>query len=509
MHRRYLHADELARPGAMRVSGTPISSVDQLRFIEAQVAQQPRDAALRFERARCLDDLGLVKDAMLAYRELIEANSGHFGALTNLGTLFLEQGMLEGAAACFYGALRGGSADPLAHLNVAAVNAQAGSYDDARRYYEGVLETFADDAQACVHAHHGLVRVYEQLGDAERAEHHRAHAFARPISWTLPAAGTADPLRVLVLSSPHGGDIISNQFFDEQSMERVVIVPESFHPGDPLPDHHVIFNGIADPDRARATLERAAALIARSSASVINDPRAVLETDRAQTMARFGHMQTIAVPRTRRYARAELEAGRLQSDGFAFPLLLRSPGFHAGDHFARIEQPAELTATLATLPGGELYAIEFLDAGDSAGMVRKYRVVFIDGRFFPVHLAIGHHWKVHYFSADMSDSDAFRAEEERFLQAMEATIGVAGMAALTEIDATLGLDYAGVDFGFDRDGRMILFEANAGMAIYPPPEDPRWDYRRAAHTNAIGAMRSLLVERGSRGGAVSRSQRFP
>jgi glutathione synthase/RimK-type ligase-like ATP-grasp enzyme len=274
-----------------------------------------------------------------------------------------------------------------------------------------------------------------------------------------------------------------------------------------LPDHHLIFNGIADPDRSRTTLERAADIIARSDAGVINDPRAVLQTDREQTMTRFAHLNTIVVPRTRHYARDEIVAERLQSDGYTFPLLLRSPGFHAGDHFARVEQAVDVPGVLATLPGDELYVIAYCDARDAGGMVRKYRVVFVDGRPFPVHLAIGHQWKIHYFSADMSDSDAFRAEEERFLRDMEAAIGPEATAALSEISATLGLDYAGVDFGFDLHGRMILFEANAAMAIYPPPEDPRWDYRRAAHANAIGAVRRLLVERGNV--RLRHSQDFP
>ena len=490
----------------MRVSGTPFSGVEQLRIIEDRILARPGDPALHYERARCLDDLGLIKDAMLAYRELIDADPGHFRALTNLGTMFLEQGMLEGAAACFYGALRSEPNDPLAHLNVAAVNAQDGSFEDARRYYAGVLERFAGDAQACVHAHHGLTRCYAQLGNAERSAYHRTLAFARPVSWTLPATGTGAPIRVLVLSSPHGGDIISNQFFDERTMERVVIVPESYRAGDALPRHDVIFNGIADPDRSRATLERAAELIAGSAASVINAPRAVLRTDREETMRRFANMETIVVPRTQRYARAEIDAKRLLADGYAFPLLLRSPGFHAGDHFTRVDQPGDLTATLATLPGESLYAIAFCNARDAAGLVRKYRIVFVDGRPYPVHLAIGNQWKIHYFSADMAQSDALRELEETFLDDTEAAIGAPAMDALSEIARTLELDYSGMDFGFDRAGRMILFEANAAMAIYPPPEDPQWDYRRAAHAAAIGAMRSLIVERAAHS---TRSQHFP
>ena len=49
---------------------------------------------------------------------------------------------------------------------------------------------------------------------------------------------------------------------------------------------------------------------------------------------------------------------------------------------------AAVDGVVASLPGHELLAIEFLDARGPDGDVRKYRVVCVDGRLFPVHLAI-------------------------------------------------------------------------------------------------------------------------
>ena len=129
------------------------------------------------------------------------------------------------------------------------------------------------------------------------------------VSWTLPCRGSGEPLRVLVLTSPRGGDLISNQFFDDRLVERVVIVPESFREGVILPPHHVIFNGIVDPDAARHTLECVARLIAASNAPVINDPRNVLRSDCQQTTERLEKIGTIVLPRTRRFLRDEITAG--------------------------------------------------------------------------------------------------------------------------------------------------------------------------------------------------------
>jgi glutathione synthase/RimK-type ligase-like ATP-grasp enzyme len=69
------------------------------------------------------------------------------------------------------------------------------------------------------------------------------------------------------------------------------------------------------------------------------------------------------------------------------------------------------------------------------------------------------------------------------------------MQALATIARTLGLDFGGVDFGLVADGRLVVFEANATMAIYPPGDDPQWEYRRAAIDRAIHAVRDMIVRR--------------
>lgn len=483
----------------MRVGTTSFASVELLRDAESRLAGAPDDADLRFEVARCLDDLGRTGEAMQAYRAVLLVAPQHFAALTNLGTLFVEQDRPEGAQVCFDAALAANPSDPLAHLNRAHLALQSGAQDDARVAFERVLERFPDDVQARAHAHNGLSRVYERLGDAARSREHLAHALERPIAWTFPHRGTGTPLRVLVLTSPRGGDVISNQFFDDRRIERTVIVPESFR-GTPLPAHDLIFNGIGEPDSSRATLECAVELLASSRAPVINHPGAVLRTDRRQMMERLGRAPGVVAPRTRRYARGAIAAERLAADGFEFPLLLRSPGYHAGTHFERVETAEELAAVLERLPGDELYAIAYHDAAGDDGWVRKYRVVFVDGRPYPIHLALARQWKVHYFSAAMAEMPEHREEERRFLTAMDAVLGREGLGVLDAVRDALQLDYAGVDFGRDRAGRLVVFEANATMTINAPPDDPRWDYRRDAHEEAIAAVRALVHARANASG---------
>jgi hypothetical protein len=161
----------------------------------------------------------------------------------------------------------------------------------------------------------------------------------------------------------------------------------------------------------------------------------------------------------------------------------------------RVEGREALAGALATLAGEELLAIEYLDARGPDGMARKYRVMFIDGVLYPLHLAVSSDWKVHYFSADMARNAAFREEEQRFLRDMPGVLGPRAMRALERVRAALGVEYGGIDFALAPDGAVLLFEANATMALVPPAPGEIWDYRRPAIDTALQAARRMLESR--------------
>lgn len=181
--------------------------------------------------------------------------------------------------------------------------------------------------------------------------------------------------------------------------------------------------------------------------------------------------------------------------GIQCPLLIRSPGYHTGQHFLRIARPSDLAGAIGALPGEALLAIEFLDIVQPDEQRRKYRVMCIDGRLYPLHMAISKDWKVHYFSADMFDHPSNRAEEEVFLRDMPRALGPQAVMALESIFRTLGLDYAGIDFALDACGNVVVFEANATMVLSRPPDDARFEYRRAPVERAFDAVRTMLRDK--------------
>jgi tetratricopeptide (TPR) repeat protein len=480
----------------VRVSATPFSDPGQLAAIDALIAESPDQIGLRFGRACCLEDLGRIDDALAAYIAVLNRDATHFGGLTNLGSLLFERGRTNEARPYLEAAAKLYPRDPIALVNLAQLQAESGAADAAIATYEAVLALKPD----FLHAHLGLAKLYGARNDVAQLQTHLDRAFAEPKAWGYPYRGDGLPLQVLLLASAFGGDMVTNLFFDDRVVQKAVLLADSVRGELAIPAYHVLFNAIGDADRSRASLERAAAIAAASPAAVINQPAAVLRTGRVEMMRRLHGIDGIRVPRTHRIARAELSAAGLAERGFAFPLLLRSPGHHAGDHFEFVPDAAALESIAATLPGGELLAIQYLDARGQDGAVRKYRVVWVDGQLYPVHAAIAPQWKVHYFSADMADRADHRAEEAEFLDDIVAVTGRRGLRALAEICALMELDYCGVDFGVARDGTLLIFEANATMAVYSPEAGGIWEYRRLAIDRVIAAVRAMLVIRANTAG---------
>jgi hypothetical protein len=67
------------------------------------------------------------------------------------------------------------------------------------------------------------------------------------------------------------------------------------------------------------------------------------------------------------------------------------------------------------------------------------------------------------------------------------------MAPMVRLSDAIGLDYGSIDFSLNRDGEILLFEANATMVAEQPDEDPCWDDRRAAVERIHAAVHDLLL----------------
>ena len=468
-----------------------------LRDAERRMELDPEAIEPRFDRACLLAETGRALEAREAFIELLSRQPSHRLALNNLGTLLHATGYRSAARTAYAQAVACHPQDAMSRVNLGNVLYESGEFSAAREHFEGALAS----EPTHVEAHRGLACVLDELGDEDGALLHRRAAFENRAVIEMPYRGEGPPVSLLLLVSSTGGNIPTRHLLDDRVFQTFAIVPEFYDRRVPLPPHQVVFNAIGDADRSAPALAAAQTLVALTRAPVLNRPSAVLATGRAD-QARLASVPGVVAPRTVTLPRELLvspqAAEALARHGFSFPLLVRSPGFHTGRHFVRVERAPALAGAAAELPGKELTVIEFLNARGADGKVRKYRVMMIAGELFPLHLAISSDWKIHYFTAEMADQPAHRAEDAEFLEDMPAVLGPRAMDALAAMQAALGLDYGGIDFGLSDRGEVLLFEANATMVVNPPEPDERWNYRRPAVERIFAAVRKMLLEKAGR-----------
>ncbi len=472
------------------------SAASRLRALDQALAADPDAFALRSERAALLREQGRFEDAKRDYLELLRRRPDDFAALNDFGTLVLNAGYSNAARSLFGEAVRRHPDNPNGRVNLGNLLFRLGEQAAARSEFETALKLDPDH----IHAHRGMGNLLAALGDVAGAKAHRDKGFAGQAVTVQPYRGDGAPISVLLLVSALGGNIPTQTLLDDRQFQTTVVVVEYADPDMALPPHDLVFNSIGDADLCRDGLRAALSLLARTARPLINHPAHVLETGRAANVVRLRGLPNVVVPRLAllpKQAVMAKPASIAAANGFAFPLLVRAPGFHTGYHFAQVDDPAQLAAAVSDFPSDEVCLIERLEARDDAGLFRKYRVMFVGGALYPLHLALSRDWKVHYFTADMSNSPENRAKDEAFLNDMHGTLGPRAMAGLERIRAALALDYGGIDFAVNKTGDVLFFEANATMVVHPPVADPKWAYRRPAVEAVLDAVRNLLVGRSS------------
>jgi hypothetical protein len=455
----------------------------------------PKVAETGFEHARLLAANGRTNEARDAYLELLSQEPSHLGALNNLGTLLYESGFRTAARTAYAEAVARHPDDAVSRVNLANALRESGDSAGALEQYEEALRLRDDIPEA----HQGLACIFADRGDGAGAAHHRQLGYGRRPLVTLPYRGEGPPVRLLMLSGTAGGNIPLRHLLDDRIFQTSIVFVEYYDASRPLPEHGIVLNAIGDADAEGPALLAAEKLLALTSAPVINFPGAVATTGRSENARRLAGIPGVITPGTTSFPRELLTPDALTRHGFEFPLLVRTPGFHTGRHFVRVETADALPVALAELPGEELTVMRYLDARGADGNSRKYRVMMIDGELFALHLAISTDWKIHYFTADMAGNPAHRGEDREFLENMAGVLGEPAMAALKEIQSRLGLDYAGIDFGLNADGQILLFEANATMVVNRPEPDEKWEYRRLAVERIFAKVRAMLLTRSAAG----------
>jgi hypothetical protein len=257
--------------------------------------------------------------------------------------------------------------------------------------------------------------------------------------------------------------------------------------GDALPEYDVLINAIAESERARNALGVAQRFVAGTGRPAVNAPAIVARLGREDVARRFADSPTIAAPPVER-----IDAAALRAREITEPLVVRPVGSQAGYALARIADRAELQAYLAEQPHAAYFVMSFVDYRNDDGFYRKYRVMFVAGVPFAYHLAISPRWMIHYYNAAMAENAWMRDEEARFIANLEAVFHGLLAGALHEIAAAIPLEYFGIDCAIARDGRLLLFEADAAMLAHGTDPADLYPYKKAGFARVQNALMQAL-----------------
>ena len=315
---------------------------------------------------------------------------------------------------------------------------------------------------------------------------------------------TERPLRLLALVGP--GDLMVNTPLDfltnhlNVRLDLLYLLPDRPLP-DKIPDHDIAFFAISEADPA--TLDRLRALFAAWPRPVLNDPACLPALER-DTLARSlagipGICSPTAVAVTRAALEVHLRSGQ-PIDGFEepnglYPCLIRPAGSHAGAGLARVASAPELAEYLRLSFGRNFFLTAFEDYSGLDGFYRKSRIAFIDKKPFLCHMAISTNWMVHYLNAGMTECAGKRAQEADAMANFDRTFAHRHAAAFQALHEHLGFDFYSIDCAETRDGRLLVFEADAAAIIHLMDPPDMFPYKQPQMHRVFSAFDTMLRHR--------------
>jgi Tfp pilus assembly protein PilF len=462
--RKILQA-EPDHPDALLLSG---AIAYQLGQNETAVELMGRSAKIKpsvvahYKLGVALSTLGRLAEAEESCRSAISLKSDYFDAHCHLGMVLKEQGKLAEALACYLAAhaINPNHAD--VRYNLGFMYMMTKQMALAEEWYRKALELDPDR----VSAHANLSWLLREAGRLDEAQQHRDLAYRKQC---LFATSSPSAVRTVLMLLDVGKGNMPFQFLfpaRENNMIKWVIEYATEDQYRNLPPYDVVFNAIGDPGVIDAIAEPWARFMGICDKPVLNAPATMARTARHLMPELLAGVEGILVPDA---WRVEQKGEWFANPDFQFPVLVRPLTSQGGEGLTLVESRAAL-ADMVPDRTGVVHMCNYHDYRSADGCFRKYRIIFVDRRPYPYHLAISEQWMVHYQSANMLLPWKLE-EERRFLEDPAGVLGAVGMAAIEAIGKRLDLDYAGVDFSILPDGRLLIFEANTSMLAHPEHDD--------------------------------------
>lgn len=466
---------------ALRKVGKPQESF--AAFAEA-IRLIPDYAIAHLNLGDLLMDEGSANEAASHYENAISSAPGMALAHFNLGVARSRQNNMQSACTCFEKAIacRPDYVDAIYNLGV--VNGHLMRLAEAERCYRKVLSLDPDN----VNAHINLSAILMEDGRMLEANEHIDFAYSRQNLFEKysPTANKT----VLILFDAGKGNLNLSHLVSEKTNNIIdwMIEYATDDQAIELPHYDLVFNAMGDPDTTGETVGQVSRFLEVCTKPVLNHPGKVACTARNKLPTLLEGIDNLLVPAVWRFAKST-DWDENVSD--QLPLLIRPVHTQGGIGLVRAMTSGDL-AQYRARQSGPVYASRFVDSRSADSWFRKYRVIFIDRKPYPYHLAISQNWMVHYYTAEMESFSWKLAEERAFLEHPEAALGLAGMQAIRSIGARMDLDYAGIDFSIMPDGRILVFEANPTMLVHPEKIPGVLEHKNSYVRQILEAFENLL-----------------
>jgi tetratricopeptide (TPR) repeat protein len=463
---------------------------------------------------------GKLDEAVSSYQQALSRRDDSAETYFNLGTAWMEQGRLEDAITCYQTAIRLRSDYIKAYCNLGVALKQQKKIDDALDCYQTAVAIAPDCVDALfntgviyglkrqfklaeewyrktldidpdyVAAHVNLSSILLDEKRLDEAQQHRDLAYRKQCLF-VTHSHTATRT-VLLLVDAGKANVPFGLLFPAQHNNLIEWMIEYATPDQrqQLPAYDVVFNAIGSPEQTDTTAQPVTDFLAVCGKPVLNHPEAVKRTARHLAPTLFGDVQGLVIPEV---WRVEQTDHWYANPDFRFPALARPLASHGGEGVFLVAGAAQL-AEVPLDRSGRIYLCTYHDFRSDDGYFRKYRIIFVDRKPYPYHLAISEQWMVHYETANMLDpAVAWKLQEEKgFLEDPGSVLGNQGMAAMEAIGRLLDLDFAGVDFSILPDGKILLFEANATMLVHPEEDHDALKFKNPYVQNIFDAFGTLI-----------------
>lgn len=258
-----------------------------------------------------------------------------------------------------------------------------------------------------------------------------------------------------------------------------------------LPTHDVAIVVAPSSEDGEYALTRIEQLAENWPVPVLNHPAKIRELERDRLYRNLAGIPGLSIPPTLRMSRDELKNGR----ALDYPIIIRPFGSHAGRGLEKLEDGDALKAYLAARDENGFFVSPFVDYSGKDGMFRKYRIALIDGRPFPVHMAVADQWKIWYLNADMALNVSHRTEEAKFLRFFDENFGRRQAKPLAEMARRIGLDYFLIDCAETKSGELLIFEADHCAIVHDMDPVNVYPYKPGAMKALFDAFGAMLKRR--------------